>query len=59
MSHYICIVQQIKELKLETSKTNIVIVSKQLLDGYYGDDKINVIVDLKLDFIVFDESHFH
>ena len=38
---------------------NIVIVSKQLLDDYVFEKKIEVISQLNLDFIVFDENHFH
>jgi hypothetical protein len=38
---------------------NIIIVSKQLLDDYVLDKKINAIKDLNLDSIVFDENHFH
>jgi hypothetical protein len=49
--------KKVKELKLDTEKSNIIIVSKQLLDGYCGGEKINEICDL--DMIIFDESHFH
>ena len=38
---------------------NIIIVSKQLLDDYVFEKKINSIKDLNLDGIVFDENHFH
>jgi hypothetical protein len=38
---------------------NIVIVSKQLLDEYVLDKTIGAIKNLNLDFIVFDENHFH
>lgn len=38
---------------------NIIIVSKQLLDGYVKDKTIKNIKTLKFDFIVFDENHFH
>lgn len=38
---------------------NIVIVSKQLLDDYVFEKKMEVISQLNLDFIVFDENHFH
>lgn len=38
---------------------NIIIVSKQLLDDYVCDKKVDKIKNLKLDFIVFDENHFH
>jgi hypothetical protein len=38
---------------------NIIIVSKQLLDDYVLEKKVEEIVQLGLDFIVFDENHFH
>lgn len=38
---------------------NIIIVSKQLLDDYVLEKKVEAIVQLGLDFIVFDENHFH
>ena len=38
---------------------NIIIVSKQLLDDYVCEKKVDKIQNLKLDFIVFDENHFH
>jgi hypothetical protein len=38
---------------------NIIIVSKQLLDDYVCEKKILSIQQLNLDFIVFDENHFH
>ena len=38
---------------------NIIIVSKQLLDDYVSEKKIEAIEQLNLDFIVFDENHFH
>ena len=40
-------------------KNNIIIVSKQLLDDYVCEKKIESIKQLNLDFIVFDENHFH
>ncbi len=40
-------------------ENNIIIVSKQLLDDYVFEKKVEVIVKLNLDFIVFDENHFH
>jgi hypothetical protein len=40
-------------------KNNIIIVSKQLLDDYVCEKKIEKIQQLNLDFIVFDENHFH
>ena len=38
---------------------NIIIVSKQLLDDYVCGKKVEAIQQLNLDFIVFDENHFH
>jgi hypothetical protein len=38
---------------------NIIIVSKQLLDDYVFEKKVETILQLGLDFIVFDENHFH
>ena len=38
---------------------NIIIVSKQLLDDYLFEKKVLAIQHLNLDFIVFDENHFH
>ena len=40
-------------------ENNIIIVSKQLLDDYVCKDTIKSIKQLNLDFIVFDENHFH
>jgi hypothetical protein len=40
-------------------ENNIIIVSKQLLDDYVLEKKVLVIQQLNLDFIVFDENHFH
>jgi len=40
-------------------ENNIIIVSKQLLDDYVFEKKVEVIMHLGLDFIVFDENHFH
>ena len=40
-------------------ENNIIIVSKQLIDDYVYDKKIVLIQQLNLDFIVFDENHFH
>ena len=49
-----------KELKsLKFSENNIIICSKQLLDDYITKDtKIQNMIDLNLDLIVFDENHF-
>lgn len=46
---------------IEDGKNNIIIVSKQLLDDYVDKQHktINKIKNLHLDFIVFDENHFH
>lgn len=38
---------------------NVVIVSKQLIDGYVGTQGIPDLIDMKPDLIVFDENHFH
>lgn len=38
---------------------NVIIVSKQLLDDYVFEKKVASIQQLDLDFIVFDENHFH
>jgi|SaaInlStandDraft_5_1057022.scaffolds.fasta_scaffold06317_2 hypothetical protein len=40
-------------------ESNIIIVSKQLLDDYVFEKKVEAIQQLNLDFIVFDENHFH
>ena len=40
-------------------ESNIIIVSKQLLDDYVFEKKVEAIQKLNLDFIVFDENHFH
>jgi len=44
---------------IDVQKNNLIIVSKQMLDGYVADAKIDAIHQLNLDFIVFDENHFH
>jgi hypothetical protein len=41
------------------TQNNIIIVSKQLLDDYVFEKKVHPIQQLGLDFIVFDENHFH
>ena len=41
------------------TQNNIIIVSKQLLDDYVFEKKVEAIQQLNLDFIVFDENHFH
>ena len=41
------------------TQNNIIIVSKQLLDDYVFENKVEVIQELNLDFIGFDENHFH
>ena len=38
---------------------NIIIISKQLLDGYVGENSIKPFTNIDLDFIIFDENHFH
>jgi hypothetical protein len=44
---------------LNLEENNIIVVSKQLLDGYVGENAILKIKNLHLDMIVFDENHFH
>jgi site-specific DNA-methyltransferase (adenine-specific) len=44
---------------VELPKNNIIIISKQLLDGYVGDGIILPFANINLNFIVFDENHFH
>ena len=41
------------------TEKNIIIVSKQLLDDYVFEKKVEAIHKLNLDFIIFDENHFH
>ena len=38
---------------------NIIIVSKQLLDDYVFEKRVDAIQQLNLDFIIFDENHYH
>ena len=46
--------------QFDQSKSNIIIVSKQMLDDYVcGNRVIAGIRDLQLDLMVFDENHFH
>jgi len=45
--------------KMGLKDKNIIIVSKQLLDDYVFEKKVESILQLNLDFIVFDENHFH
>lgn len=40
-------------------ENNIIVVSKQLLDNYTGDERVKRIFNLDLDIIVYDESHYH
>lgn len=48
-----------KELKnIGLTESNIIVVSKQLLQKYTSDATIEEIKDIKLDLIVFDENHF-
>jgi len=48
-----------KELSsIVLDKNNIFIMSKQLLEEYKDDRTIQIIKNLKLDLIIFDESHF-
>jgi hypothetical protein len=43
---------------LGIKQNNIIITSKQLLDDYCNDNKIQSIINLNLDMIIFDEAHF-
>jgi hypothetical protein len=45
--------------KVVFKENNIIILSKQLLDEYVLDKTIYSIKDLHLDFLIFDENHFH
>jgi len=45
--------------KMDLQDNNIIIISKQLLDDYVFEEKIEEIQLLNLDFIVNDENHFH
>jgi hypothetical protein len=46
------------ELKnIQLKKNNIMIVSKQLLDNYVEENRIQKIIDLNLNMIIFDENH--
>jgi hypothetical protein len=46
------------ELKnIQLKDNNIMIVSKQLLDNYVGENKIQKIIDLNINMIIFDENH--
>jgi hypothetical protein len=44
---------------INLQENNIIIVSKQLLDDYVFEKRVEAIQQLNLDFIVFDENHFH
>ncbi len=56
----ICEIKKGSDLnKIKLKENNIIIVSKQLLDDYVFEKKVEDIAQLKLDFIVFDENHFH
>ena len=44
---------------IELKKNNIIIISKQLLDNYIDDFIIESIKNINLNFIIFDENHFH
>jgi hypothetical protein len=45
--------------KIIFKENNIIILSKQLLDDYVLDKTIIPIKNLNLDFLIFDENHFH
>lgn len=49
----------IRDVQFSKNRPNILIVSKQLLDDLTGEQTAMNIRNLELDFIVFDESHFH
>jgi adenine-specific DNA-methyltransferase len=49
--------QEIQSLALQ--RNNVIIVSKQLIDDYIFEKRIADIHKLNLDFIIFDENHFH
>lgn len=49
--------KSINELKINTNKSNIFIMSKQLLQNYTGDNTIQKIKNLKLNLIFSDENH--
>ena len=44
---------------MDLKDNNIIIVSKQLLDDYVFEKNLDTILQLGLNFIVFDENHFH
>lgn len=48
---------QLKDVEFSNKLNNIIICSKQLLDKYINDNKIINIIDLNLNFIIFDENH--
>ena len=48
---------ELKNIVLQ--ENNIIIISKQLIDEYVDDKTIQSIKQLNLNFIVFDENHFH
>lgn len=48
---------QLKNVMFSNKSNNIIICSKQLLDKYINDNKIINIIDLNLNFIIFDENH--
>ena len=43
---------------IELTQNNIIVVSKQLLQKYIGNNTIEKVKNIKLDLIVFDENHF-
>jgi len=45
-------------VNIHPKDNNIIVVSKQLIQNYIADNKVDAIVKLKLDLIVFDENHF-
>lgn len=51
--------RDLKGLVLNPENSNVIIVSKQLLDDYVLDKTVMAIRNLDLDYIIFDENHFH
>jgi hypothetical protein len=49
--------EQLKNTPFNKHLNNIIVCSKQLLDKYIDNDKIDDLKNLNLDFIVFDENH--
>lgn len=54
--HTITTGNDLKDIELKDN--NIIVVSKQLIQNYINENRIDKIAKLKLDLIVFDENHF-